>query len=62
MPFVEATLRDLMSPFVTRRKRSRESGHSYPIPLLGLKNGEASPLISTTKEIEPMYPITHDAN
>jgi len=44
LPFVEATITDLLRPLNTRRKSSGEKGHPYLIPLSDLKKGDGTPL------------------
>jgi len=58
----EASLRILLSLSTTKIKRSGDNGYPYLIPLLGLKKGEAAPLISTIKETDLMQPIMHITN
>jgi hypothetical protein len=59
---VEVSLRNLLSPYTTRRKSSGDNGHPFLIPPLGLKKGEISQLIRIVKKTKLMQLITHITN
>jgi hypothetical protein len=49
-PLVVVSIRDLLSPYSTRRKRSGDRGNPYLIPLSNLKKEDVAPFISISKE------------
>jgi hypothetical protein len=57
-----AAARALLRPSATSRKRSGDKGKPCLSPLLDLKKGEASLLMSTVKETEEMQAIIHFIN
>ena len=58
LPFLFTLCINLLIASVTRRKTKGDRGHPCWMPLVGQKNFEGAPLISTAKEVDWMHPKT----